>query len=236
MRALYTSMPLQKVQYLCNSPITKSPSKYCIQEPNSEKKKKKIFPFAPFPNPCTSMGSFHNCDKAVLPVLTAKAALQHKEPFIIASVLNFSWLKKTTELLRQQQVSKAVNGNLYGCKVKQRSCKRKIKPLHLKNASRKFYILFALCYLTGLLFFPVASSPKLQVVSINFRSRPGVCQQPVAPAEPLLHDEEPTDPGGAPAAALWAADRRQPIQQAWRADWKKKHLHQCQPSHQGARA
>lgn len=148
--------------------MTKSPSKNRTQEPNSEKKKKKnLFPFAPSPNPCTSIGSFHNCDKAVLPVLTAKAALQHKEPFIIASVLNLSWLKKPTELLRQHQLSKAVNGNLYGCKVKQRSCKRKIKPLHLKNASRKFYIIFALCYLTGLLFFPVASSQSFKLCQLT---------------------------------------------------------------------
>lgn len=84
------------------------------------------------------------------------------------TVLNLSWLKKPTDLLRQQQVSKAVNGSLDGCKVKQPTCKREIKALHLKDASRQFYIIFALCYLTGSLFFLLAPSPNIQVVSINF--------------------------------------------------------------------
>lgn len=133
------------------------------------------------------------------------------------TALNLSWLKKPAELLRQYQVSRAVNGTLYSCKLKRPSYKRKkIKPLHLKNASGQFYILFDLCYLTGLLLFLLASSPKIQVASINFRSRPGACQQPAAPAKLLLRDEEPTDPGGAPAAVLRAADRRQPIRQACR--------------------
>lgn len=102
------------------------------------------------------------------------------------TLLNLSWLNKPTELLRQYQVSKAVNGSLYGCKAQQPSCKRKFKPPDLKNGRGQFYIIFTLCYVTGLLFFLLASSPKIQVVSINFISRPGVCQEPAAPAEPLL--------------------------------------------------
>lgn len=140
------------------------------------------------------------------------------------TVLNLSWLKKHTELLRQQQVSKAVNGSLYSCKAQQPSCKRKFKPPDLKNGRGQLYIIFTLCYVTGLLFFLLASSPKIQVVSVNFRSRPGVCQEPAAPAEPLLHDKEPTDPRGAPAAALWAADRRQPIRQACRGGQERETL------------
>ncbi|KAF4796575.1 hypothetical protein TURU_082913 [Turdus rufiventris] len=68
----------------------------------------------------------------------------------------------------------------------------------------------------GLLFFLLASSPKFRVVSINFTSRPEVCQQPAAPAEPWLRNKEPMDGGGAPAAALRAADRCQTIRQTCR--------------------
>lgn len=120
------------------------------------------------------------------------------------------------ELLRQPQVPKAVNGVLHSCKAQQPSRKRKVKPLQLKNASRQFHIMFVLLYLTGLLFFLLASSPKFRVVSINFASRPEVCQQPAAPAEPWLRNKEPMDGGGAPAAALRAADRCQTIRQACR--------------------
>lgn len=132
------------------------------------------------------------------------------------TVVNLSCLNKPTELLRQPQVPKAVTGGLHGCKAQQPSCKRKVKPLQLKNANRRFCIIFVLCHLTGLLFFLLASSPKIQVVSINFTSRPEACQQPAAPAEPSLHKEEPTDAGGAPAAPLRAADRCQNIRQACR--------------------
>lgn len=146
-----------------------------------------------------------------------ESAQQHEEP-VIFSYSSEPLLAKETHRAVETTTSlpKAVNGSLYGCKAQQPSCKRKVKPLQLKNTNRQFHIISVLCYLTGLLFFLLASSPKIQVVSINFTSRPEACQQPAAPAEPSVHSEEPRDAGGAAAAALRAADRCQSIRQACR--------------------
>lgn len=154
---------------------------------------------------------------AWFPCLTDESAQQHEEPVIFSYSSELLLAKETHRAVETTtSLPKAVNGSLYGCKAQQPSCKRKVKPLQLKNANRQFHIIFVLCYLTGLLFLLLASSLKIQVVSINFTSSPEACQQPAAPAEPSLLSEERVDAGGAPAAALLAADRCQTIWQACR--------------------
>ena len=202
--------------------------------PRNINQKKNSFPFAPSPKPCTSGSSFHNCDNAVLPVLQTRLHSSTKSLLSSHTVLNLSWLKKSMDLLRQQQVSRAVNRSLYGCKVKQPSHKRKIKPLHLKNASGKFYIIFPLCYLTGLLFFLLASSLRIQecqLISDQDQEHANSLQLLPSPRcvtrSPLMQEELQQQHSGQLTGVS-------PYSRRAGAEWKEKHSYQCQPSHQGA--
>lgn len=170
---------------------------------------------------------------ARFPVLQMNLHSSMKNLLSCHTVVNLSWLKKPRELLREPQVPKAVNGGLYGCKAQQPSCKRKAKPLQLKNAnSFTSYLFLAISQVFCSSFWHHLRRFVLcQLISHPHQKRASSLQLLLSPLctarspgrQEVLQEQRSGQLTGVRPYGRHAG-----------AGWEEKHSYQCQPRLQGA--
>lgn len=186
---------------------------------------------------CTSIGSFHSCDSTVFLVLRMRLHSSTKTLLSSHTALNLSWLKKPTELLRQYQVSRAVNGTLYGCKLKRPSYKRKKSNLstwRMPVDNFTSHLIFAISQVFCSSFWHHLQRFKLrQLISDQDQERANSLQllpsSRCVTRSPLIQEVLQQQRSGQLTGVS-------PYGRRAGTDWKEKHSYQCQLSHQGARA